>query len=113
MAMVELEIASRYYSVGCRDGEEEHLKQVAEIVDRKAMEAAQALGGLSETRHLLFTSLLLADELKERRDGGPGAPPPAPAPPPEPDPAVAIALEALADRIERLADRLEQADASA
>ena len=101
MAHVEVEIASRRYSVACRDGEEGHLRSVAALVDRKAQDAAAALGNLSETRQLLFASLLLADELKEQRDG---KAPPAAA---EEDSAVADALESLADRIERLASRLE------
>jgi cell division protein ZapA len=50
---------------------------------------------------LLFASLLLADELKEQRQGT--APPPGA----EPDPAVAEALERMAERLERLATRLE------
>ena len=101
MASVEVEIAQRKYVVACRDGEEEHLRSVAAIVDRKAHDAATALGSLSEARQLLFASLLLADELKEHREGNP---PPAAA---EPDPAVAEALDAIATRMERLADRLE------
>jgi cell division protein ZapA len=101
MAQVELEIAARKYVVACRDGEEEHLRSVAAIVDRKARDAGSALGSLSEARHLLFASLLLADELKERREGA-GGPVEA-----EPDPAVAEALERLAERVERLAESLE------
>jgi cell division protein ZapA len=103
MASVEVEIAKRKYAVACRDGEEEHLRSVAAIVDRKAQDAAAALGSLSEARQLLFASLLLADELKEHRAG---TPPPLPA---EPDPAVAEALQQLAERIEGLAERLEGA----
>ena len=101
MASVEVEIAQRKYVVACRDGEEAHLRSVAAIVDRKAEDAAAALGSLSEARQLLFASLLLADELKEHRDGNP------PAPAAELDPAVVEGLEALAARMERLADRLE------
>jgi cell division protein ZapA len=109
MAAVDVEIAARRYSVACRDGEEAHLRSVAAIVDRKAREAASALGSLSEARQLLFASLMLADELKEVRAGGAPAADPAP----EPDPMVAQALERLASRIEMLADRLEQEAASA
>ena len=102
MASVEVEIAARRYSVACRDGEEEHLRSVAAIVDGKAQDAAAALGSLSESRQLLFASLLLADELKEHRSGQ--APPPVA----EPDPAVAEALERLAQRVESLAEQLER-----
>ena len=109
MASVEVEIASRKYSVACRDGEEEHLRSVAALVDSKAQDAAAALGSLSEARQLLFASLLLADELKEQRSGQPDQPAAKAAPAPaEPDPAVADALERLADRIESLAEQLER-----
>lgn len=102
MASVEVEIASRKYSVACRDGEEAHLRSVAAIVDGKAQDAAAALGSLSEARQLLFASLLLADELKEHRSGQPKAPPA------EIDPAIADALERLAGRVESLAEELER-----
>jgi cell division protein ZapA len=107
MASVDVEIAARRYSVACRDGEEEHLRSVAALVDRKAQEAAGALGSLSEVRHLLFASLLLADELKEHHAGRP--------PPPQPEGLgeVTSALERLAERMERLAERLESGAPSA
>jgi cell division protein ZapA len=104
MASVDIEIASRRYTIACRDGEEDHLRSVAAIVHRKAQEAGEALGGLSEARQLLFASLLLADDLKERENGG-GAPAAAPVPA---DPAFTDALERLAERMEALAERLEQ-----
>jgi cell division protein ZapA len=101
MATVELEIASRRYAIACRDGEEDHLRSAAAIVDGKAREAAEALGSLPEARQLLFASLLLADELEGRsQDGAAVARPVA-------DPALAIALERLAERMETLAETLE------
>jgi cell division protein ZapA len=106
MASVDVEIAARRYSIACRDGEEEHLRSVAALVDKKAQDAAAALGSLSEARQLLFASLLLADELKEQRAGT------APDADAEPDPQVADALERLARRIESLADRLESGAAN-
>ena len=99
MATIELEIAGRKYAIACRDGEEEHLTSVAELVHRKAREAEVALGSLGEARQLLFASLLLADELKDLRAGN--------APSYEPDPAVGEALEKIANRMESLANRLE------
>lgn len=102
MASVEVEIAARRYTVACRDGEEEHLKALAALVDRRAHDAAAALGSLSETRQLLFASLLLADDLNDRHGGAPAAAAQAAA-----DPAVADALDRLAERIESLTERLE------
>ena len=104
MAHVDLEIAGRRYTVACRDGEEEHLRGLASLIDRRAHDAAQALGSLTETRQLLFAALLIADDLKEARAGA-GLPDPVP---PPPDPAVAEGLERLAGRLENLAQRLER-----
>jgi cell division protein ZapA len=106
MASIELEIAARKYHLACRDGEEAHLRSVAALVDKKARDAAAALGTMPEARQLLFASLLLADELKDQRAGdGPTSV--------EVDPSVADALERLAERIESLAASLESQAASA
>ena len=109
MANIEIEIAGRRYDVACRDGEEDHLRSVAALVDGRARDAAAAVGGLTETRQLLFAALLVADDLKEVRAGA-GIPDPAPLPP---DPAVAQALERLAARMENLADTLERGPSDA
>jgi len=103
MPMVDLHVGSRRYSIPCRDGEEEHLRATAALVDDKAKEASAALGSLSEARQLLFAALLLADELAEART--------APAIAPE-NPAAAEALERVAERIEMLADSIENERAS-
>lgn len=100
MANIEIEVAGRHYSVACRDGEEAHLRSVAALVDRRARDAASALGNLGESRQLLFTALMLADDIKDVQQGKE-------LPPPPPDTRVAEALEALAARIEALASRAE------
>ena len=102
MANIEIEVAGRKYAVACRDGEEAHLQAVGAIVDRRARDAAQALGSLSEARTLLFASLLLADDIKELRSGNALAGGSAI------DEDIAEAAEILAERIEMLADRAEQ-----
>ena len=106
MAHVDLFIAGRSYQIACRDGEEESLKAAARLVDAKSREALSGLGTLSESRQLLFASLLLADQLVE---GGTPAPPPAA----EPDPIIGERLEQLARRLEALADALEKEGADA
>lgn len=106
MADVRLSIAGREYIVTCKDGEEDRLRALGNLVDEKAREAGGA--GLNESRLLLFSALLLADKLYD------GVAPQAIAAETalrQDDAAVeqaANALEKLADRIERLADRLEQ-----
>ena len=105
MAHVDLFIAGRSYQIACRDGEEENLKAAARLVDAKSREALAGLGTLSESRQLLFASLLLADQIME---GGGGALVPEP-----PDPIIAERAATLADRLESLAASLEKEAAEA
>jgi len=106
-AMVDLYIAGRTYQVAARDGEEEELQAAARLVDGKCREALAGLGTLSEARQFLFASLLLADQLLDKR---PQAAAPAP---PALDPQIVIRAEALAGRLESLADALEHEAANA
>ena len=99
MAEIDVFIAGRAYKVACRDGEEDSLRKAAALVDSKSREALAGLGTLSEARQLLFASLLLADDLVD--DGR------APPPPPPVDPALAERAERIADRLESLASTLE------
>jgi len=99
MAEVDLNIAGRTYRVACRAGEEETLRAAAALVDGKSREALAGLGALSESRQLLFASLLLADQIIDKR---PEAPAPAP------DPALAGRVARIAERLELLADSLEE-----
>lgn len=109
MAKVDLLIAGNSFTVACRDGEEANLLAAAALVDAKAQQARQGLGGMSEIRQLLFASLLLADELADQRRSGRGPAAPAPAAAPSGDTgADADLLEEIADRLEKLASRLEQ-----
>jgi len=103
MAQVDLFIAGRTYQIACRDGEEESLKAAARLVDAKSREALSGLGTLSESRQLLFASLLLADQMLDD-SGGAAAPPPAA---PEPDPIIAERAASLAERLEAIAASLE------
>jgi len=105
MAQVDLIIAGRPYQIACREGEEENLKAAARLVDAKSREALSGLGTLSESRQLLFASLLLADQLVEGRiEAAPAA---------EPDPIVGQRVAAIAERLEALAISLENEAADA
>src|SRR3954469_9462030 len=101
-ALIDLSIAGRTYQVACREGEEENLRAAARLVDGKSREALAGLGSLSEARQFLFASLLLADQLIDKRPEAAAPPPPSP-----PDPALILRAESLADRLESLAMALE------
>src|SRR4051812_14689682 len=105
-ALIDLSIAGRTYQVACREGEEENLRAAARLVDGKSREALAGLGTLSEARQFLFASLLLADQMIDNR------PDAAPPPPPAVDPELAKRAEALAARLEGIADSLEEAAAN-
>lgn len=104
MANVELTIAGRRYDLACRPGGEERLRQVAALVDARAADAARQMGGMSEARQMMFTALMLADEVHAAREAA--------AVPAEPDPAIAATIEALAERLERLCAATAPADAA-
>jgi cell division protein ZapA len=98
-ALVDLTIAGRTYQVACREGEEDNLRTAARLVDGKSREALSGLGTLSEARQFLFASLLLADQLMDKN--------PQAAIPAGPDSALVNQAEALAARLESLAEALE------
>ncbi len=94
MADVAFTIAGRHYSVACKDGEEERLRAMAAMVDERARQASEAVGGkLDEARTLLLAALLLADEVDESAAGQ------------LPD-RVFEALEQAAESLETLGERL-------
>ena len=106
-SMVDLSIAGRVYPVACREGEEDSLRAAAQLVDSKSREALAGLGTLSEARQFLFASLLLADQLIDKKPDA--AAPPRPS---LPDPVLAARADSLAERLEQLAGALENEGAN-
>lgn len=84
MAHVTIRINGYAYTVGCEDGQEEHLTQMAAEIEQR-ITSIKAIGGQSgEARLLMLAALLLADEVHDMR-GNPGAKAAAPAPEPKPE----------------------------
>lgn len=79
MAHVTIRINGYTYTIGCEDGQEEHLTQMAEEVDRRITHIKKNFGSQSgEARLLMMASLLLADEiydLQQQPTEPPAAPP--------------------------------------
>ena len=65
MAQVEVSINGRNYEIACDDGQEPHLAQLGEYVDRRVKELVTAVGQVGDSRLLVMASLLIADELAE------------------------------------------------
>jgi len=97
MAAVTIEIGGRGHQVACRDGEEDRVRALAAMLDERWPAAARAGGGSGE-RTFLFVALMLADALDEAQSR-----------PPSEATMSEDALARLAQRLEKLADGLEQA----
>ncbi len=67
MAEVTVRVNGRIYHVGCQDGQEDHVRGLAEIFSNHVGDVARDVGQLGETRLFLLGALMLADELAETR----------------------------------------------
>lgn len=109
MPDVTITIADRRFTLTCGEGEEEQLLHLGDMVDRTAREAGYTDQGFTESRLLLFTSLLLADQIDELRKSGADSPSPATSGDDRKSEMAASAVEKLAERMEKLAIALEEA----
>ena len=112
MAHVTVKINGYAYTVGCEDGQEQHLQAMAAQVEKR-VDSIKALGGNSgEAGLLVLAALLMADEIHDLRaeiDAARRAPRREPAEvAPAPDPELGRALNRLAVRAEEIAAELER-----
>lgn len=78
MAHVTIRINGYAYTVGCEDGQEQHLTQMAAEIEQR-ISSIKAIGGQSgEARLLMLAALLLADELHDLRNNAAGKSAPKP-----------------------------------
>ena len=102
-----LTIGGRNHVISIAPGEEEHLVMLAQMIDERVRKLGMAQSQ-TEARMLLIAGLVLADELHALQTGGSVAPPPPPLPAPALPPKLLVQITELADRVEKLAARLEQ-----
>ena len=102
MATVTVEINGRPYAVGCADGQEERVRILARQFDGHVRQVAGEVGHVGDIRLFLMAGLMLADELHEARLANPNAP----QPPAASNDGVAEALNAVAARLEKIAQGL-------
>ena len=62
MPLVNVMVNSKAFTIACDDGEEEHLRQLAAVVDGKVRELLGSVGNVGDTRLLLMAAILIADE---------------------------------------------------
>jgi cell division protein ZapA len=68
MAQLNVEVNGRPYAVGCEDGQEAHLQELARLFDHQVRQVSQDMGQLGDTRLFLMGALLLADELYDAKN---------------------------------------------
>lgn len=98
MATVTVEVNGRPYAVGCADGQEDRVRALARQFDAQVRAVADSVGNVGDLRLFLMSALILADELQEARGGKMPA-----ASAPASSDGVAEALNAVAARIEKIA----------
>ncbi len=106
MAQVTLRINGYAYTVGCKDGEEQHLMSMGNEVERRIDSIKAAAGQSGEARMLVMAALLMADDLFEmqrRLDEKPSVN----GDPPKPDARLGRKLNKIAKRAEDIAADLE------
>jgi cell division protein ZapA len=104
MSNVTLTIGGRSFTVATADDEEAHIAELGRMIDAKLGDMGDQTA-LSEPRMLLFAALLLADELNEARKAGSGGA--------LLDEQTGSRIEAIAEKLENLALRLEGTPGSA
>jgi cell division protein ZapA len=108
VAQVLLVVNGRDYQIACEDGEEEHIAYLAQYINHHVDNLVESVGQVGEARLLLMAALVLADELSEAYseldefktsvDGESGE-----------DDGSAALMQALTERLELVAARIESA----
>ncbi len=105
MAQVTLRINGYAYTLGCKDGEEQHLEAMGAEVNNRIDGVRAAAGPSGESRMLVMAALLMADDifdLRLRLEAAEAA-----AGGPKTDPKLGRKLARMAQRAEEIAAGLE------
>ena len=65
MANVVVTVADRPYTMQCPDGEEDHLRELATLLDSEVMRIKSSVGSIGDIRLLVMSGLMVADRLSE------------------------------------------------
>jgi cell division protein ZapA len=65
MANVVVTVADRPYTMQCPDGEEDHLRELAKLLDTEVSRIKQSVGSIGDIRLLVMSGLMVADRLSE------------------------------------------------
>ena len=63
MAQVVVNVNDRPYTMQCDEGEEEHLSELAQLIDSEVTKLKRSFGQVGDTRLMLMAALVIADQL--------------------------------------------------
>lgn len=105
MAEITLKINGRSYDMACDDGEEKRIMQLAEYVDSRLGMIAKSGAARNESHLLVLTSLVLADEIFDLREG---KSPASGGLDPADEARIKTMVEAMTSRVKELSDKVSQ-----
>ncbi len=65
MAHVIVQVNGRPYTMQCPDGDEDHLRELARLLDAEVTRIKQSVGTVGDIRLLVMSGLMVADRLSE------------------------------------------------
>jgi cell division protein ZapA len=65
MAQVIVQVNDRPYTMQCPDGEEDHLRDLARLLDAEVQRIKRSVGSVGDIRILVMSGLMVADRLSE------------------------------------------------
>ena len=112
MGQVAITINGNNYQIACDEGQEERLTRLGAYVDERTAELVKSVGDVGDMRLMVMASLMVADKLfdataeveKLRAEAAKNKQKAVPA---KPDDSLAPLVNAVAERIEDIADNLE------
>ena len=65
MGQVVISVNNRNFTMECADGEEDHLRELASLLDSQVREIKAGVGEVGDIRLLVMAGLIIADQLSE------------------------------------------------
>ncbi len=65
MSQVIVQVNDRPYTMQCPDGEEDHLRDLARLLDAEVQRIKRSVGSVGDIRILVMSGLMVADRLSE------------------------------------------------
>ncbi len=67
MAKVTISLNGRAFTIGCEEGQQAYLRELASKIDAHVRDLSDKVGQIGDLRLLLMAALILADELEEAK----------------------------------------------